>query len=278
MLNKKEIKLNAVQLEKKKKMLLDMKSEFEKLEYQRKHVGVVKFKIHLLRLWKILLFISKRISPYIASYVISFIILLYFNRTPFIQDKLKKKLEIQKEFDSLGKVRYEMQYDQFNDSNNEIKVFSEWNKLDDEFYEREIKVYSADKMILGDLEKLIYNNVLNLDEVLGSPTIVKKERRNNLSQEEINSPSFVQAVVYSLSKNDTIQVLESTNENLGYSLLWLFTNVFINVVLFEAIHNPEKEGLLSYIQKVNEEYSIMDSDEFDKLINIKRDNYNRMVK
>ena len=99
-----------------------------------------------------------------------------------------------------------------------------------------------------------------------------------LSQEEINSPSFVQGVVYSLSKNDTIQVLESTNENLGYSLLWLFTNVFINVVLFEALHNPEKEGLLSYIQKVNEEYSIMDSDEFDKLINIKRDNYNRMVK
>ena len=272
-----KIELSMEQKEKKKQMLLDMKKELENLEYQKEHFKTLNIEICMLRIMKILLQSFKRLSPYIMTSIISFMIFKYFNHTPFIKDEIEKKLAIQKEFDSMRNIRYEMQYDDFVNNENRIEVFSSWKKTNDNFYEREIKVYYVNSISVERIEKIVDSNYVSLDSIFGVPDLIKTEKRNDLSEEEINSLPSVKGIVY-LKSNETIQMKESDINNTGSTIAWILLNLLIDGFLSKLIVKPSFKTLMENIKKINDENPIIDKDELEKLIKLKQDNYNRLVR
>ncbi len=271
-----KIELTKEQREKKKKMLLDMKQELQKLEYKRKYIHIINLEICTLKTFKIILNTIKALSPYITTGIVSFIVFKYLHNTPFIKDDIDRKLAIRKEFDSRNNIRYEMQYEDFADNENKLQVFSSWKKIDDRYYEREIAVYYTDKIDVDRIEEIVLNNDLSLNSLLGTPDLVKTEKSNNLSIEEINSLPFVQAITYSQDDDKTIIVKESDMTNNQSTIAWILLNILINYLLSKTVLTSNFKNLIKYIIKVNEENPIIDIEELEKTIKLRQDNYCRL--
>ena len=135
----KEQRLAERQRLEKKKMLLQMEKEIQQLEFDIHHSKTANLKVHALRGLKISLRAGQLIAPYVLTAAITFGGFAALGGMPFIKDDLKKKLEMKKELDSFGNIRYEQQYDSFDSSKGTISYVGKWNKQNDGFYSREIK-------------------------------------------------------------------------------------------------------------------------------------------
>ena len=115
--------------------------------------------------------------------------------TPFYRDKHKQKLEMMKELDSLGNIRYEQQYEEYANSSSVISYYSKWNFVEDNLYSRDIETYALGDITEEQILKLINDDVQSLREILGEPISKKKETKNNLTEEELQSDPFLQAMI-----------------------------------------------------------------------------------
>ena len=270
--------LNEFDNQKKIKMLNEMKEEIENLKYQQKNIKSVIFKTHLLRVVKILLNFSKRISPYMASALAAYFVFKYINHAPFYMDDVKKKLEIQKEFDSKGNIRYEMQYEDFEEEDNIIKIYGKWNKDIDGYYVRDIKSYQANRISLKRIEEIIEDNNLTIESMLGEPFNIKKEKRNNLTSDEINSNMYIEAIIYTKDENDYINIIQKSVDDIADAIGWL-TIIFLMHFMISLIGKKiNQESFCDYVKRIKREYPIANAVELEKLIEIKTDNYKRLVK
>ena len=264
--------------QKKIEMLNEMKKELEKLEYQQQNIRSVNLKTHALRILKIFIKLSKRLSPYVASVVATYIFLKYINHAPFYMDDVEKKLEIQKEFDSKGNIRYEMQYDDFDKTYNIIKIYGKWNKDNDDYYVRDVRSYYANRVSFKRIESFINENNLTIESMLGEPFNIKREKRNNLTDEEINSPMYIAAITYTSDESDCIYIKQKAYEDIGDVIEWLVSNFAIHFIVSAIEKRKNRETICDYIKRIKREYPIVNANELERLIEIKTDNYKRLVK
>ena len=117
--NTKQKRLTEKQRLEKEKKLLYLKKEIKELESQIKYGNA---KIYALRGLKILLRTGQLIAPFAVTAGITIGGFAAFGLTPFYRDKCKQKLQMMKELDSFGNIRYEQQYDEYENSKNTILV------------------------------------------------------------------------------------------------------------------------------------------------------------
>ena len=190
----------------KKKMLLQMKKELETLEYELKHSKLVNLKISTVKNLKISLRFMQRIAPYVLTAVImAGGCKLVGGGIPFYSgDTFKINSNTMKEFDSLGNIRYEQQYDDYDNSSNILYYYSQWQQGNDGFYSRNVETYKLDELTEEEILKLFAKEDLNLSDVFGDPTSKKRETKNNVTEEEIQQKDYLQAIIYNEDENDYI--------------------------------------------------------------------------
>ena len=263
---------------KKNNLIYDMRNEIDVLQNNHDHSVLVNSKIALLRTFKIFLYLLKRFYPYLVTASVSFMIMKSLNKAPFINDDIKRNLEIKKQFDSMGNVRYETQYQPY-DSDNIIKVYSKWTRDEDGFYTREIKSYYTNRLTIKRIEEIVDDNKITVDMILGEPYVVQTEKKNNITSEELNNEMYVEAVIYSIDEDKYIIVKEKGLEDARAIMLWIFINVFIDIFIKELVNKKRKlETLDELIYKLKIKYPYVNHDELEKIIEIKKDNYKRLVR
>jgi len=276
--SKKQKKLTEKQRLEKKKMLLEMQKEINKLEKEIKYSKINNSKIYALRGLKIALRTGQLIAPYAITLGITFGIFSALGGTPFYRDKHKQKLEIMKEIDSLGNIRYEQQYGEYENNTSVISYYSKWNYVGNNLYSRDIDTYELSDMTEEQILKLINNNDESLREILSEPISKKKETKNNLSEEELQSDSFLQAVIYSKNDDDFIMVKESSGDNIAFTILWLVVTALAELGPILWRIDGSDFNYVYCIDKIKEKHPTVDVEELTKRLEIKRSNYNRLTR
>lgn len=172
----------------------------------------------------------------------------------------------------------EQQYEEYENSKNVISYYSKWNFVENDLYSRDIDTYKVGDITEEKIIKLINEDVESLKEVLGEPISRKKEIKNNLSKEEIESNSFLQAKLYSRYDDDFIMVKEFSSDNIGLTMLWLILTVFA-----EFIPGIWRSDCSSFdydycIREIKRTHLPKDIGVLRKRLEIKRDNYDRLVR
>lgn len=200
---------------------LELKKEIKELESQKR-------KIEVLKALKNSAKIGHLIAPYAVSAGITFGIFSSLGMMPFTKNEHKKYLETMKEFDSYGNIRYEEQYDHFENVKNTIIFYDNW-KLVNGMYTRNIEIYDASKIDFLDIEEVVNNN--NVKNVLGNPTSTKIEIKNNVDEDELKKGSYLKAQVYNQFLDNYITVEETFKESLNNTLNWLFINIAASILI-----------------------------------------------
>ena len=271
--------LTAKQKAEKKKMLLSLEKEIKQLEFDLKHTTIANTRIKTLRDLKILLKFGQLIAPYTLTAAITFGGFSVLGGTPFIKDDRKLVLNEKKEFDSLGNIKYEQQYDKFDNINATITYFDKWTKKEDGFYSRETKTYSADKLAKEVIERMINEqDIDSLNELCTKPISSSIQIQNNLTDEEIEQGPFFKAIVYSRDKNDYIIAKESLGEEFGLTTLWLLLLVILEPLTYELRRTYSDFDFNESIHNIKSKYQLMDVDDFTKKLEIKKSNYRRLTR
>ena len=261
-----------------KKMLLEMQKEIIELENKIKYSKIGNAKIYALRGLKIVLRTGQLIAPFVVTAGIVTGVFSVFGGTPFYRDKHKQKLEMMKEIDSLGNISYEQQYAKYSSAKRVIHYYSKWNFVEDNLYSRDIETYAIGDITEEQILKLINDDIESLRIVLGDPISKKKETKNNLSEEELQSAPLLEAVIHSKFDDDFIMVKESIDDNIGITLLWVLIVVLAEIVPILWRIDCSEFDYSSCIRRIKQNHPTIDVEELTKKIEIKRSNYDRLMR
>lgn len=274
----KQKRLKEKQRLEKKKMLLRMKKEIKKLEMEIKHSKISNSNIKALKALKISLRFGQLIAPYAVTAGIVIGGFSILGATPFYIDDHKKKLEMKKEFDSSGNIRYEQQYDAYENSKSTISYYGKWMSQTDGFYSRDVEIYSIGDITEEKIMKLVnQNNISSLQEVLGKPISKKIETKNNLTEKELTEGSYLQAIMYNEFEDDFIMVKESSGDNIGLTVVCLFITLLAEIIPL-AWRSFSHFDFGDCVKEIKRKHPAIDIEKLVKKLEIKRSNYDRLTR
>ena len=228
----------------------------------------------LLELNKSLLYL-KRIVPYlvitgITTGCISMVSI------PFYRDKCHKNLWQKREIDSNGNKVVEEQYEEYKE-NSEISFVSKWEKYNDEYYVRDITVYQIKSLTNEEIERLVLEQDISLKEILGNPIMTKTEKKNNLSEEELNADGFIRAIIYNKNE-ETYKIVHETNrDNNLWTALWLIALMISNGMYSISTFNlRSKDKMIERYNQLVDEFEALDEDELRKRLAIRKETLERL--
>lgn len=239
-----------------------LKKDIKKLEEDIKNAKTKNQKVKALRGLKYSLRFLQLIAPYAVAAGIGLGAFHALGITPFIRDEHKKYLKSENQFDSLGNVRYEEQYESYKNPVATIAYYGEWKKDDDGLYKREIKKYAAKKIDEETIKEIVTNKeIASLEEILGNPIAIKEEKKNNLTEDELNEKAFLQATTYSEDKDDFILVKESVSDNIKLSIVSIALLVLIELVISVCRRDHSSFNFGDSISDIKARYRLIDTDE-----------------
>lgn len=249
-------------LKKQKEFLLQMKKDVKKLEFKIKHPKIAGLKNNIIRNFFISFQIGKIIIPYILTTGISFGAFASFDRTPFIKDDQKKKIEVEKKFENIENVKYVLKEDPIDGFLAIISYFENGEK---------VKTYTMEHF---KEEMLTFKNgtISFSNESFLPPTFSIHEMGDSL---QLEPNSYFQIVLY---YNDFIIVKESTSSNISFTILFIVITLLANYIFKEVKGNASLFDFEYNVQKIKREYPEVDIEELTKKLEIKKSNYDRLTR
>lgn len=212
-----------------KKLLMQLEKEIKDLEFKVNHTDLYNKKIGTIRNLKIGARALRVFAPYIITAGIVTGGFLACGVTPFGKNQMKEYSATMKEFDVNGNVRCTQQYGEFGNDVNKIYYYSKW-QYDGQLYSRDVKVYKAEDLNYEEMLKYLdYSNV-KLEDILGKPTSNYKETTNNVEDADLKCEGHLKAVMYSYDKKDYVFRDFSLYENVGITLAYLLTVLFVQII------------------------------------------------
>lgn len=259
-----------------KKFMLQLEKEITKLERKIRYSRLKNLKIGTIKNLKI----SARVLQWLAPYALTASIVangckLLTGGLPFYRDDTHQYLHIMKEFDNLGNIKTEQQYDEFSNNTNILNYYSRWMKNEDGTYTRNIQTYRLENITEEDITKL-FNNEIAISDILEEPLSDVMETKNSLSEEEIKEKDFLQAIIYDINKEEYIVVKESIGANVFISILYIIVVCVCGGILSRLKIPHFDLGIC--VKEIKEKHPSIDTKELAKKLEIKKSNYNRLTR
>lgn len=259
--------------------LNQLEMEIKTLEYQVKHPTITNLKIGMVRNLTLSSKLLREAIPFILT---ASIMIGVFKFTglgfPFARDLIKYPSNIRKDLDSFGNVNIEQQYDSFGYSVNVLKYYQGWERKDNGIYVRNVDVYELEFFSDGEIERMINTSDIELNDILGEPTYSYLETSYDLSSEEFNKNPYMEATVYIEDTNDYIVKEEPVVVNATTTFFYVIGTLMLEAAVFGVKLNRSALGIRDYTYAVNDKYKPIDVDILSKKLEIKKDNYNRLVR
>lgn len=218
---------------------------------------------------------SKRILPYILVSGITFSAFSLFYSMPFVKDTRKQNLWYKKEIDSNGNVCVEEQYERLNNQS-EISYIGKWEEAPGGYYERKITTFGVKALNEEEIERFVMENDVSLNTVLGEPILTKIERKNNVTEDELNKEGYIRAIIYNENLEEYAYIEESSKTNNEATLLWILLNAILNGGCYIYSDFRGRDKRREQINNLEEKYAPLDVDNLTRRLEIRKDTYNRL--
>lgn len=225
--------------------------------------------------------IAKVIMPYIITTFVTFGAFSLLKMTPFHTDNIKKYLYYTKEIDSLGNIKVESLYSDYEKLENKLLWFSRWEKQDDNTYKRTIKEYDIGKLTSYDIEELV-NEYPNGDyeKIFDKISKTKVEISSNVSIEELKNGEYIKGIISGKDKKDYIIGKEEIEREHLTNILYI-SLLFCFLGLCDLFYDTKREhrSIKQEIDKIvrdstnDEELNAKVSD-LQRKLKLKEDLYN----
>lgn len=267
---------------KKKQLLVEMQKDILDLEKQIKYAKLTNFKNGAIKNLRISARFGQRIAPYVlAAGVVAYGFELVGAGLPFIpNDEITYYSHIKGEFDNQGNIRYEQQYESFENGNNILSLYTKWVLQEDGLYSRTVKTFEIDNMSKEDILKLFNNpeSINSLEDLFGKPSVSKREYKNKLDLPEEKNVDFLQAITYNKDMDDFIVVKESAEDNFWVSVIYILVTCIGEIISLAIRENISSFDFDDCVYNIKQKYNKVDVETLVKKLEIKRDNYNRLLK
>ena len=196
--------------------------------------------------------ISKTIKSIYPYVVIAALASLY---TVFgIKKGSKNYLVTRETIDSNGNDKIYNEYDSsYALDSGKITHISRWNLNENNEYERITKIYDINNLSPDVAKNIVENDktVYSLDEMFGEAISAEKEIGKNLTEEELNKPDFLEAVIYS-KDYDKYEVTKLSTMELVEDVALSFTYFVLGTLIFGGIRIAKE---IDYNKIANKELS-----------------------
>ena len=267
-----------------KQMLLKMKKEIETMENEINDYKFEYIKKSTIKNLKITARAFQLVAPYILTAGIVAEIFNILGNKPFSSNNERVYLNTMTEFYSMGNINIKKQYGDFKDSIENILdnrdkcivFYSKWEKDSNNSYYRIIEIYSIKNKTYEDVKKILSQD--DLEKYLDDSNYYETEIKNDLNFQELNSKNFIKAIVYGKDKNDYIEYKKNIFKNISCSIIYIFFASFCEFIPFYLRSNYSKFDFMKSVNKINEKYKTKDIDVLIKKLEIKKNNYDRMMR
>lgn len=267
-----------------KQMLLKMKKEIETMENEINDYKFEYIKKSTIKNLKITARAFQLVAPYILTAGIVAEIFNISGNKPFSSNNERVYLNTMTEFYSMGNINIKKQYGDFKDSienildNRDIVLYfySKWEKDSNNSYYRIIEIYSIKNKTYEDVKKILSQD--DLEKYLDDSNYYETEIKNDLNIQELNSKNFIKAIVYDKDKNDYIEYKKNIFKNISCSIIYIFFASFCEFIPFYLRSNYSKFDFMKSVNKINEKYKTKDINVLIKKLEIKKNNYDRMMR
>lgn len=267
-----------------KQMLLKMKKEIETMENEINDYKFEYIKKSTIKNLKITARAFQLVAPYILTAGIVAEIFNISGNKPFSSNNERVYLNTMTEFYSMGNINIKKQYGDFKDSMGNILdnrdsvlyFYSKWEKDSNNSYYRIIEIYSIKNKTYEEVKKILSQD--DLEKYLDGSNYYEIEIKNDLNIQELNSKNFIKAIVYDKDKNDYIEYKKNIFKNISCSIIYIFFASFCEFIPFYLRSNYSKFDFMKSVNKINEKYKTKDIDVLIKKLEIKKNNYDRMMR
>lgn len=267
-----------------KQMLLKMKKEIETMENEINDYKFEYIKKSTIKNLKITARAFQLVAPYILTAGIVAEIFNISGNKPFSSNNERVYLNTMTEFYSMGNINIKKQYGDFKDSienildnrDSVLYFYSKWEKDSNNSYYRIIEIYSIKNKTYEDVKKILSQD--DLEKYLDGSNYYEKEIKNDLNIQELNSKNFIKAIVYDKDKNDYIEYKKNIFKNISCSIIYIFLAYFCEFIPFYLRSNYSKFDFMKSVNKINEKYKTKDINVLIKKLEIKKNNYDRMMR
>jgi len=259
---------------KSEKIVKNIKKEIEKLEYKIENKDIQNKKIELLKKLKTSVLVTRALAPYSISIILVYNFLRSIDQTPFYRDDVKIYMKEKKYFDSYNNIRYEQQYEEFENTLPILKYYNEWTKVNDNEYKRSVEIYNLKKIKKKTINKLVEENDINkVKDLLYEPIQVQTEVKNNITEQELNTKPYLQAIIYNENKKEYTFIKQQSDKE--------FMNIFTFILLSLIGEIPTSlyrtyKSKFNFKESLNEIKNMDNIEVLQKKLEIKKDNYNRL--
>ncbi len=262
-----------------KKLLDCMKKEIEILEFETKFPHFVNAKINTVKNLKISAKALQLVAPYVLVSGILVLPFAFFGKTPFYGgDEWKQYSHVMTEVDHSGTVRQVQQYSEFENEDNQLYYYTKWQQGEDGQYFREIRTYSIKEKTYEDAIKMLDQDHVVLENLLGKPTSIFKETKSHVTSLELEKDPFMSVIVYDIDKNDYLVHKETVQENIAYSLLYILLAVGLSTSTYMFRRVFSTFNFSNSLEQIKNDYPSLDLDSIMKKLEIRKDNYKRLTR
>lgn len=267
-----------------KQMLLKMKKEIETMENEINDYKFEYIKKSTIKNLKITARAFQLVAPYILTAGIVAEIFNISGNKPFSSNNERVYLNTMTEFYSMGNINIKKQYGDFKDSienildnrDSVLYLYSKWEKDSNNSYYRIIEIYSIKNKTYEGVKKILSQD--DLEKYLDDSNYYETEIKNDLNIQELNSKNFIKAIVYDKDKNDYIEYKKNIFKNISCSIIYIFFASFCEFIPFYLRSNYSKFDFMKSVNKINEKYKTKDINVLIKKLEIKKNNYDRMMR
>lgn len=268
------ITLTPSQDEDRKRLLISLEKDLKKFEYKLNHKTLEKIKSKINKHIKISICKGRIIAPFAIALGITLGGSMIIGHTPFYIDKEKNNLKIMEEISSTGNIRYEEQYEPFENTDNTITFYDYWHESDNHMFSRNIKIYNIGSIDKEKIEKILKNKNEDLESLFGSPVINKTEIKDYISFTE--NFQYLEAKIYSEENNKTLYINQQISTNIIETVLWLLITFILEVLVlsFRDVFPINYKEIKEKIEKNDINYL----NNLEKKFEIRKSNYERLTK
>lgn len=264
--------------------LIQLIKEIKTLEYNIKHINSVNARNNAIKNLKLGVRTLKKMLPYIVTAGIVSGGCTAAGITPFYRDEYKSYSNVMMEFDNSGNFDSKQQYGSFKSedgtvlskSDSRLYYYSKWSKTEDELYSRTVQTYSIKTKTYEEIMSLLEKEDLNLEDILGKPISSTTETKNNLTDSEFEEKPYIDAIIYNEDKNNYTVYRESASENILYTAFCILLTLIFEIVPLE-ICSVYAFDYDECAEKIKDKYRVLDPEELEKKLELKRNDYNIMI-
>ena len=235
------------------------KSIEEKVKSKNKRLKAVKN-------LKISLKVAQLVAPYVVATGITVGVLkLTGDGLPFYRDNIERCATITKTFDTLGNESIEKQFGSTKSSTNLIRHYTELEKEDNGLYTRKIETYEMNEKDSDEIEKIMKADIDYdiLNEILGEPSSVSYETKNDLTSKELEAKDYLQAVVYSKDHDNVLVEKESKQKN-TINTIGELVMCLLECVVITIFGKKGRDNFKNQIADIKYEYKPIDKESLEK--------------